>query len=123
MIALDTSALVASLCGPCPALPRLMALTEAGENLVLPALVRYEWLRGPRQPAELELQEEYFPVAEAISFSGVEAEISARLFRQLPRARVRAMDIAIAACALSHEAALWTLNPRDFADIPGLRLA
>jgi len=33
------------------------------------------------------------------------------------------IDLAIAACALTHEAALWTLNPEDFRDIPGLRLA
>ena len=34
----------------------------------------------------------------------------------------REIDIAIAACAIRHEAALWTLNTADFADIPGLRL-
>ena len=33
------------------------------------------------------------------------------------------MDLAIAACAIVREAALWTLNPGDFKDIPGLRLA
>jgi predicted nucleic acid-binding protein len=27
-----------------------------------------------------------------------------------------------AACALSDKAALWTLNPADFSDIPGLTL-
>jgi predicted nucleic acid-binding protein len=32
------------------------------------------------------------------------------------------MDIAIAACAIEHRAALWTLNERDFEDIPGLML-
>jgi len=29
---------------------------------------------------------------------------------------------AVAACALTNGAALWTLNPKDFSDIPGLRL-
>lgn len=33
------------------------------------------------------------------------------------------MDIAIAACAIVRDAELWTLNPADFRDIPGLRLA
>jgi predicted nucleic acid-binding protein len=28
----------------------------------------------------------------------------------------------IAACAIVRGAALWTLNPRDFDDIPGLKL-
>jgi predicted nucleic acid-binding protein len=40
----------------------------------------------------------------------------------LPRARGREIEIAIAACAMSWHASLWTLNPDDFADIPGLRL-
>ena len=30
--------------------------------------------------------------------------------------------VAIAACAIEHGAALWTLNPEDFQDIPGLTL-
>jgi predicted nucleic acid-binding protein len=32
------------------------------------------------------------------------------------------MDIGIAACAITHEAALWTLNTADFKNIPDLRL-
>ncbi len=38
------------------------------------------------------------------------------------RPRSREVDLAIAACALTQGAALWTLNPRDFSDIPRLRL-
>ncbi len=30
--------------------------------------------------------------------------------------------LSTAACALVHEAALWTLNPKDFGDVPGLKL-
>lgn len=26
-------------------------------------------------------------------------------------------------CAITHDAALWTMNPQDFRDIPGLELA
>lgn len=32
------------------------------------------------------------------------------------------MDIAIAACTLTQEGRLWTVNEQDFADIPGLPL-
>jgi predicted nucleic acid-binding protein len=32
------------------------------------------------------------------------------------------VDLAIAACAIVHGAALWTLNPQDFKDVPGLEL-
>jgi predicted nucleic acid-binding protein len=32
------------------------------------------------------------------------------------------MDIAIAACAIEQRARLWTLNPEEFRDLPGLEL-
>ena len=38
-------------------------------------------------------------------------------------ARSREIDLAIAATAISRDIPLWTLNRRDFEDIPGLRLA
>jgi len=37
--------------------------------------------------------------------------------------RQRELDIAVAACAIVHGGALWTLNRDDFKDIPDLRLA
>ena len=36
--------------------------------------------------------------------------------------RNRPADFAIAVCALVHDAALWTLNPKDFSDLPDLKL-
>ena len=45
------------------------------------------------------------------------------LYSTLARSRGRAADFAVAACALGDEAALWTLNPKDFSDVPGLKLA
>jgi predicted nucleic acid-binding protein len=36
------------------------------------------------------------------------------------RPRGREIDLAIAAHAISRDARLWTLNPNDFDDIPGL---
>jgi predicted nucleic acid-binding protein len=38
------------------------------------------------------------------------------------RARQRQADLAIAACAIEARAALWTLNPEDFKDVPALVL-
>ena len=40
----------------------------------------------------------------------------------MKRRRGRELDIAIAACALTQDASLWTLNHDDFHDIPGLHL-
>ena len=85
-------------------------------------LVLYEWLRGPRLREELEAQEALFPSAPAIPFGPQEAAVAADLYRTLRRPRDRELDLAVAACALTHGAALWTLNPEDFRDIPDLRL-
>ena len=38
---------------------------------------------------------------------------------KLPRGRE--IDLGIAACALVRETGLWTLNPADFNDVPGLQ--
>jgi predicted nucleic acid-binding protein len=109
LILLDTSVLVESLAGDRILLPRLRRVLDAGEQILLPALVLY--------------QEKLFPSAAALPFGHNEAALAAKLYRQAPRARSREIDIAIAACAIAREAALWTLNRDDFKDIPGLDLA
>jgi predicted nucleic acid-binding protein len=85
-------------------------------------LVLYEWLRGPRLKSEIEAQEALFPSESTIPFGPAEAITASQLYKSLSRPRGREIDIAIAAMAISREADLWTLNPRDFTDIPGLRL-
>jgi predicted nucleic acid-binding protein len=100
----------------------LRSAFEAGERIVLPTLVLYEWLRGPRRPEELEAQRTLLPDEDAIPFGVDEAALAARLYREVPRGRGREVDLAIAACAVSWSAALWTLNRSDFEDVPGLRL-
>lgn len=122
MILLDTSALIDCCSGPKRSGLRLTGLVTAGEQVRIPTLVLYEWLRGPRTPDELEDQQSIFPAHHIIPFGTEEAALSARLYRSLGRARSRAIDIAIAACAIRHDSELWTLNKADFADIPGLRL-
>jgi predicted nucleic acid-binding protein len=122
IIHLDTSVLVDALCGPRRLLPTLIQLTDRGERPVVSTIVLYEWLRGPRARGEIALQEELFPRDQAVAFGAAEAAAAARIYTSMKRARGREADIAIAACALVHGGALWTLNPGDFQDIPDLRL-
>lgn len=123
MILLDTSVLIDSLSGPKRSAPALRAAIERGERILLPTLVLYEWLRGPRLPEELEAQEALFPSARAVPFGPDEAAETARLYDRGPRSRGREIDLAIAACAILWDAELWTLNVSDFDDIIGLRLS
>jgi predicted nucleic acid-binding protein len=122
MIHLDTSFLVELLGGNRRAADGLRAAIERGERILLSTIVLYEWLRGPRGREELTFQEALFPREAAVPFGVEEAVIAATLYQRLRRARGREIDIAVAACAITHDAALWTLNPADFDDIPGLEL-
>ena len=123
MTVIDTSALIDSLSGARRSAATLRALIEAGERIVIPSIVLYEWLRGPRLKTEIAAQEALFPSEAALIFGPDEASMSARLYRTVKRPRGREIDLAIAACALVREATLWTLNPGDFRDIPHLKLA
>ncbi len=122
MILIDTSVLVDALTGPKRSAASLRAAIERGERLLLPSLVLYEWLRGPRISSEIEAQEALFPSNSVIPVGAAEAGTAAQLYQSISRARGREIDIAIAAVAILRDAGLWTLNPSDFADIPGLRL-
>ena len=122
MVLLDTSVLIDSLTGPKRSHPALYRLVQRGERTALPSLVLYEWLRGSRTKDEIADQEELFPSSAAVPFGPEEAALSAELYRAIRRARGREIDLAIAACAIRRDAELWTLNTRDFTDIPGLRL-
>lgn len=122
IVHVDSSALVDALTGPRRSLTALRKLTEESHRLVLSTIVLYEWMRGPRTRVELAAQEELFPTESAVPFGPAEALLASRLYKLVPRARGREIDLAIAACALAAGAAVWTLNPGDFDDIAGLRL-
>jgi predicted nucleic acid-binding protein len=122
IVHVDTSALVDSLTGARRSLDVLISLTGEGHRLMLSTIVLYEWLRGPRTRAELAAQEELFPSDAAAAFGAAEAALASRLYKQMTRARGREIDLAVAACALANNAAIWTLNPADLRDIPDLRL-
>jgi predicted nucleic acid-binding protein len=122
VIALDTSVLIDALTGRCRSAPALREAIVEGRRLLLPSLVLYEWLRGPRDRHELSAQAALVPNESALPFGDAEATLAARLYSELPRARGREIDLAIAATAMTHGASLWTLNPRDFEGVPGLQL-
>jgi predicted nucleic acid-binding protein len=114
--------LVDALTGPRRSLAALERMVAAGHVIGIATLVLYEWHRGPRIPEELSDQESLFPASEARPFGWAEALRAAEVYRAARRARGRDMDIAIAACAIEQRAKLWTLNPEDFRDLPGLEL-
>jgi predicted nucleic acid-binding protein len=122
MILIDTSALIDAITGPKRSAPRLRQFILDGERIQLTTLVLFEWRRGPRSPEEIADQEALFASGDAIPLGTAEAIMAAALYRKVKRARGREIDLAIAACAIAHDSRLWTLNPEDFKDIPGLEL-
>jgi predicted nucleic acid-binding protein len=122
IVHLDTSALVAAFAGSRPSFARLTRLVAEDHRLAISSVALYEWLRGPRRADELDVQRAVVPAEAVCSFGFAEAALAAKLYAAVRRPRGRDLDIAIAACALQQGAAFWTLNRRDFADIPGLRL-
>jgi len=122
MILLDTSILIDALSGPRRSAPALRSAIAEGHRIRLSSLVLYEWLRGPRLAEEMAAQEALFPAAEAVPFGPTDAACAAHLYSQTKRARGREIDIALAAIAIEREAHIWTLNERDFEDLPGVDL-
>lgn len=122
MIHLDTSVLIDALGGEKRLASRLRRLLDDGERIHLSALVLFEWRRGPRTAEQIDAQEGLFPSADAVSFGAPEGLVAAEIYRKLKRPRGREVDLAIAACAITHQAKLWTVNTADFTDIPGLSL-
>lgn len=122
IIHLDTSVLIDALCGPRRSHAKLRAQIAIGHDVAISTIALYEWLRGPREYQELRTQDALMPADTAAPFAADASATAARIFREVKGTRRRGFDIAIAACAIEHGAALWTLNPRDFEDIPGLRL-
>jgi predicted nucleic acid-binding protein len=97
-------------------------LIDSGERLIVPTVVLYEWLRGPRLPQELDACEQLFPQDQIVVFGLAEARVASRLYREVHRPRGREFDLAIAATAITRDAALWTFNHDDFRDIAHLTL-
>ena len=122
IVHIDTSALIDALTGARRSLPRLTSIVADGHRIAMSTPVFYEWRRGPRHRAELATQERLLPVEGVVAFGAAEAIVASDLYRKASHPRGREIDLAIAACALCQGAALWTLNPDDFRDVPGLAL-
>ena len=122
LIHLDTSILIAAFTGSRRSMAALRRTTAAREVVTFSTLVLYEWLRGPRTLEEREAVDGFFASDSVAVFGSREAERAAVLYGKVKRARQRQADLAIAACAIAHGAKLWTLNEKDFADVPGLGL-
>lgn len=122
MPVLDTSLMVGAFSGAAESLPQVTAAISRGERMLLPSVVLYEWLRGPRRPEELAVQRAIVPSDGALPFGQPEAARAAELYRSVNRPRGREIDLAIAAHALLRGVELWTLNERDFADLPSVVL-
>src|SRR6185295_2444634 len=108
MIHLDTSVLIDALCGDKSLASQLRQLLDRGERVSLSTMVLYEWLRGPRIPEQTDAQQALFPSADTIPFGPAEALLAAGIYQKIKRPRGREVDIAIAACAMTHDADLWT---------------
>lgn len=119
---LDTSVLIEAFTPRGPVAGLLRSLAQSGDRPAISAPVLFEWLRGPRTPEELELREALFPDGRIADFGATEAARAADLYRKVQRPRGREADLVIAACAIEHDAALWTSNVKDFLDIPNLRI-
>jgi predicted nucleic acid-binding protein len=122
VIHLDTSILIDAFTGPRRSLPALRRVVADGIRIAVSSFVLYEWRRGPRVEIELALESALLGPEAVVDFGEVEARLAADLYQKVRGARGRELDIAIAACALGRSALLWTLNPSDFHDIPGLEL-
>jgi predicted nucleic acid-binding protein len=60
VIVLDTPVLIDGLTGLKRSAPAIRESLAEGERMLLPALVLYDWLRGPRLAQELAAQEALF---------------------------------------------------------------
>src|SRR5262249_48361241 len=117
MMHLDTSVLIDAFTGGRRSLPAPRRIVAAGIRLGTSSIVLYEWRRGPRTEEELAMEAALLGSDTVTEFRELEARVAADVYRRVQRPRGREVDIAIAACALTHDASLWTLNPDDFRDI------
>lgn len=123
-VLLDTSVAIHLRDGDPAMLTRVAALKEA---VLLSIVTRVELEGGVyREPAfaairraRLDVMLQAIPV---LDFDMPAAEAYGAIIAAIGYSQRKLLDRMIAAQALAHRAALATLNPDDFSDIPGLRV-
>ena len=108
--------------------PAIVARAKAlGPGLVLSIVTRVELEGGVyRDPVTADIRRRRLDILLAalpvLHFDADAAEAYGAIVREAGYSRRKLLDRMIAAQAIVHDATLVTLNPADFADIPGLKL-
>jgi tRNA(fMet)-specific endonuclease VapC len=100
---------------------------QYGEEIFLSVISRIELEAGVYRDGKLDTGlrrriDELVERLEELSFSGREVAAYSAIIAARGFSRRLVVDRMIAATALANDLSLATLNPRDFRDIPGLRL-
>lgn len=127
LVHLDTNVLIAIATGDARPLAPLLAKLSNGAKAETSTLAWFEFLCGsPGFPLTEEEIERPYAVIEGrvIEDDQTVAAVAARLFNQAGRRKGSQIDCVIAACAITHDAALYSLNQSDFQRFEafGLRL-
>ena len=123
MICLDTNYLILGLVAGSRESGELAAWVAAGELLVAPSLVWFEFLCGPVTEVQVRTMRAF--LHELTPFDEPQAIVAANLFNAAARKRSTRVDAMIAATAIVADAALATNNAADFLPFreSGLRFA
>ena len=123
MICLDTNYLILGLVAGSRESGELAAWAAAGEQLVAPSLVWFEFLCGPVTEVQVRTMRAF--LHELTPFDEPQAIVAANLFNAAARKRSTRVDAMIAATAIVADAALATNNAADFLPFreSGLRFA
>lgn len=124
MIHLDANYLMLATVAGSPEARRVRSWLSSGEPLATSAIAWMEFVTGPVSPDVVVAMNGVIE-GRIEAVGQVEAELAAQLFNELGRRRPMRYDCLIAACALSHDAALATANTKAFATFAarGLRVA
>lgn len=114
-------------------LPRLVDATLLPEEPVITAITLAELTVGPlvassdeeraaRQAHLQQAESDFEPLPFDADAARAFGQVAASIRRSGRKITARSYDAMIAATAIAHELPLYTCNPADFGDIPGLDL-